>query len=75
MSGGDHVSMFDIGTMAPRPGWTSDSPILDEGLSPDGTILFLSTAEGIEARDPGTGTSLGTARLPGANVMLAVSTG
>jgi hypothetical protein len=75
VSGGDLVTAFDIGTMTAAPGWTSDSPILDEGLSPDGTILFLSTAHGIEARDPGTGTSLGTARLAGAGVLLAVSAG
>ncbi len=73
VSGGDRVSVFDIGTMTPGTGWTSDSLILDEGLSLDGTILFLSTADGIQARDPGTGTSLGAARLPGAKVMLAVS--
>jgi hypothetical protein len=75
VSGGDRVTAFDIRTMTAAPGWTSDSPILDEGLSPDGTILFLSTAHGIEARDPGTGTSLGTARLAGAGVLLAVSAG
>ena len=75
LSGGDNVSVFDIETMTSGSRWTSDSPILDEGLSPDGTVLFLSTADGIQARDPGTGTSLGTARLPGANVMLTVSAG
>ena len=75
VSGGDRVSMFDIGTMTPGPGWTSDSLILDEALSLDGAILFLSTADGIQARDPVTGTSLGTTRLPGANVMVAVTPG
>jgi hypothetical protein len=73
VSGGDRVSMFNVGTMTPGPAWTSDSLILDEALSPDGTILFLSTADGIQARDPDTGTSLGAARLPGARVILAVS--
>lgn len=73
VSGGNRVSAFDIGTMTPGPGWTSDSLILDEGLSLDGKILFLSTPDGIQAHDPGTGASLGSVRLPGANVMLAVS--
>ncbi len=75
VSGGDRVSVFDIGTMTPGPGWTTDSVILDERLSPDDTVLFLSTADGIQARDPGTGTSLRVVRLQGAQTMLAVSAG
>jgi hypothetical protein len=72
VSGGDRVSTFDVGAMTPGPAWTSDSLILDESLNLDDTILFLFTANGIQARDPGTGASLGALRLPGAREMLTV---
>ena len=73
VSGGDRISAFDIESMTSGSTWESDSVILDERLSVDGTILYVVTGDEIQGLDPRTGASLLAIRLPGANDVLGIS--
>lgn len=73
MSGGNQVSVINIGSTTTGPTWESDSLIFGVRVSDDGTILYVATEDEIQGRDPRTGTSLGAIQLPGVTDVLDVA--
>jgi len=71
-SGGSQVAAFDAGTSAPGPMWVADQQLYDVHLASDGKMLYLATGDAIEARNPSTGTLIGSVHLAGGRDVLAV---